>query len=117
MSQVDHSARERQPANPESGEQEMQGVSKTPPPFQLMASADPNSGSGDGGNDSNSGGGGLPKPIQQKMESAMGADFSDVKIHENSSQASPQERSPMPRARMYILLRGNSRRIPHKGRS
>lgn len=53
-----------------------------------MASPDPNSGSGNGGNDGNASGGGLPKPIQQKMETALGADFSDVKIHQNSSQAS-----------------------------
>ena len=61
------------------------GGGATPPPFQLKAGNNPppSNPSGGGGNS-----GGLPNEVQGKMEGALGADFSNVNIHANSSKAS-----------------------------
>ena len=78
----EHSAPIQQKSNGDSGG----GEGASPPPFQLKAGgggpAAPPAGGGNGNN------GGLPNEVQSKMESGLGADFSNVNIHKDSSKAS-----------------------------
>lgn len=67
------------------GMDDVECQSKQPPQFKLASGKDTPEHAIDAPVKSKANG--LPEPIQQKMEQSMGADFSNVNIHKNSSEA------------------------------
>lgn len=86
MKVTENSAQDRVNASAFDSEQETEGKSLTPPPFQLKAGDDAPSLPQDNGSGKSSNG--LPQTVQAKMEQTLGADFSGVNIHAESSKAS-----------------------------
>jgi hypothetical protein len=77
------SAQLKAAAGNESGESE--GKSLAPPAFQLKVGSDSNAEENPA--QRKVAASGMPEYVQQKMESSMGADFSGVKVHAESSKA------------------------------
>ena len=70
--------------NPVQRKEEAPSKSMAPPPFALNSSSSPEKEE----SASTSGGGNkLPEPVKEKMNAALGMDFSDVNIHANSGKA------------------------------
>ncbi len=85
-----HKESAKKNATPEHADLESEkGSAVKSPPSQLFAGADAGSNKGnDRPVQQKQGSSGMPGGVQEKMEGAFGEDFSDVKIHANSSESS-----------------------------